>query len=136
MAISHEVGIDQFFIQTDNNPLKIKMTNKLTFTHSLAKFAILATGNWQLAICNSFSATTWIETGDAPDGIVGLIAGQHTSGSGPLTTISGTHGNGDGTWDSSDDHVDACRITVTDPSAFFASTVASDGGIQRQQRNN
>lgn len=76
------------------------------------------------------SGWVFAEVADAPNGIAGLVSGQHTVGGGPLTGITGSLGNGDGSWatDGDNDHVDAFRITVTDVSAFFVSTVAADGG--------
>ena len=74
------------------------------------------------------------EVGDALDGL-NFGDYQETIGSGPLTAISGSLGNGDGTWDPSDDHVDAFKITVTDVGAFFASTVAADGGAYTSDGN-
>lgn len=69
---------------------------------------------------------TWTEIGDAGDGIP--FGGQQTMGLGSLDSISGSLSNFDGTWDSTDDHVDAFDFKVTDATAFFASLVAADGG--------
>lgn len=79
------------------------------------------------ATAGDVTGSDFTEVVDAPEG---LFFGDNTPtvGSGPLTSISGTLGNGDGIWDSTDDHVDAFRITVTDASAFFASLASEDGG--------
>ena len=60
------------------------------------------------------AAGTWVESGDAGDGLID--APQAVMGSGPLTAISGS------TDAASGDHTDAYLIRITDPANFYAAT--------------
>ncbi len=60
------------------------------------------------------AAGTWVEAGDAGDGLIDPA--QTVTGSGPLTAITGSTDSGAG------DHTDAYLIRITDPAAFYATT--------------
>lgn len=67
----------------------------------------------------SSAGGTWSEVGDAGDI---FTPAQLTSGVGAITSITGM------TSIAASDRVDAYRITVTDPSAFYAATTPAYGG--------